>query len=81
MTLGVGGPLVTAAPGGPGVGGSEDAGLDDVGGVKGAEAEHAAVTTKVTTASRLPSPRLKFTPGILDCQRELSQAAAHPTCI
>jgi hypothetical protein len=62
ITLGTGGPSVTAAPGGSCLGGGEDPVVDGVGGVKGAEAEHAAVTTNVTTANRLPSPRLKRTP-------------------
>jgi hypothetical protein len=81
VDLGVGGPVVTAALGDSGVGCGEDSVLDGVGGVKGAEAEHAAVTTKVITPSRLPSPRLKLTSGILDCPRELSQGAAHPARI
>jgi hypothetical protein len=62
LTLGIGGPLVAAAAGDSGVGTSEDSVLDGVGGVQ-AGTEHAAVTTKAMTASRLPSPRLKLTPG------------------
>lgn len=68
ITLGIRGPLVAVAAGGSGVGGGEPV-LDGVGGVQGAEAEHAAVTTKVTAASRHPNPRRKLTPAILSCAR------------
>lgn len=62
VDLGVGGPLVAAGLGDSAVGRGDDAVLDGVGGAQGAEAEHAAESAKVNTASWLPSPRLKLTP-------------------
>jgi hypothetical protein len=57
------GALVAAARGDSSVGpGETDPVLDGAGGVEGAEAEHPTVTTRVTAASRLPSPRSKLTP-------------------
>ena len=63
VTLGTVGALVAAALGDSGVGpGEADPVLEIAGGVEGAEAEHPAVTTKVDTATALPSTRLKLTP-------------------
>jgi len=57
------GALVAATRGDSSVGpGETDPVLDGAGGVEGAPAEHPAATTKVTAASRLPSPRPKLTP-------------------
>jgi hypothetical protein len=57
------GALVAATRGDSSVGpGETDPVLVGAGGVEGAPAEHPAVTTKVTAASRLPRPRPKLTP-------------------
>jgi hypothetical protein len=75
VTLGA---LVAGVRGDATVGGGEaDPVLDGVGGVDGAEAEHPAETTRVTTASMLPSPRPKLTPDTLN--HRPSYSAAHTT--
>jgi len=63
VTSGTVGALVAAALGDSGVGrGEVEPVLDIAGGVEGPGAEHPAVTTKLNTATTLPSTRLKLTP-------------------